>query len=151
MAQEGTPLFTEGAQVNARFAGGVVDEATLRAALRRLGLGDDRVTIFKCGAPGPDMAAVRQGELHATRRRDDLTEEQQVVPTFTKREGEPSPGLVTQLQELVGGEPNTEKSLTVLARLEEDEELAGPVAELFEQLGAMQVTYYPAVRLGARG
>lgn len=133
-------MFDDGAQVTARFPGGLIEEAEVVAALRRLGLAEEQITVIERGAPGePGEAQIRQAKLVGG----------QVKRHMVGRQEELAPGLFGRLQELFDGESDRGPALTALVRLGRDEALAVPVQEMLRRLGAGRVRYYPPTQPGA--
>jgi hypothetical protein len=104
------------AQVNACFEGGTDRKAEILDALHQTGLGDDQITVIDRATP------------------EDIT-----IETA-------EPSLIERIKGLFGGDNDDEDAekydLLILAHLGRDENLAGPVQEVFERFGAARVNYY---------
>jgi hypothetical protein len=105
------------AQVNACFRNGLDREVDIVAALREVGLSDDRITLSE--HPGPEDESPRVDDTG---------------------------GFFAHLKELFGAERTGEErhpyDLIVIAHLGDDEALAQPVEEVFKRFDAAEVSYY---------
>ena len=105
------------AQVNACFEGGTDQKAEILDALHQTGLGDDQITVIDRAMPEDFAIETAQ------------------------------PSLIERIKGLFGGDKDDEDAekydLLILAHLGQDENLAGPVQEVFERFDAARVSYYP--------
>ena len=108
------------AQVNACFEGGSDRAREIVAALERVGLRGDQITVI------------------------DRTD-----PEKTDVETRAEPSFADRLKSLFGGgdhdrnEAEPDYDTIIMAHLGHDHGLAGPVQEVFHQFGAARVNYYP--------
>ncbi len=108
------------AQVNACFEGGSDRAREIVAALERVGLRGEQITVI------------------------DRTD-----PEKTEVDTRPEPSFADRLKSLFGGgdhdrsEVEPDYDTIIMAHLGHDDSLAGPVQEVFQQFGAARVNYYP--------
>ena len=111
------------AQVNACFEGGTSQRDQIVAALKGVGLQDNQITVID--RPDPEDTDIALEE----------------------------PGFLDRIKALFGkgdtsdDEEHKNYDLLILAHLGNDDELAGPVQDVFKRFNAARVNYYPVAEV----